>query len=300
MGSVVWRREVFTRGHRWLCRVIAVSTFGCLILAGACKLRVPQTQALLLATTTSTDNSGLLGSILPHFEARTGVKVGVIAVGTGQALAMGERGDADILLVHAPVLEESFVAAGYGTERFEVMYNDFVIVGPTLDPADIKGYENAVGALVSIAATESPWVSRGDESGTHVRELKLWDAAGISPKASDNWYMSIGQGMGATLNFASETDSYTLSDRATFLALSDQLSHLTLLFGGKSIEHNPDPTLYNYYSVIPVSPKISGANNLGVALQFVSWVTSPETQEHISRFGIEQFGQPLFIPNMRR
>lgn len=249
-----------------------------------------------MATTTSTENSGLLAALLPDFEGLSRTTVNIVAVGSGQALAQGEAGDADVLLVHAPALEERFLAAGHGTDRFEVMYNDFVIIGPTSDPAGIRGHVRAVDALAVVSDLEASWASRGDDSGTHVKEMSLWAASGINPKVTGDWYNALGQGMSATLHFANETDSYTLSDRATYLTNSEHLPYLTVLVGGTSIDRNPDPILYNYYSVIPVNPEKGPNINHELALQFASWITSPETQERIAHFGVEEFGQSLFHP----
>ncbi len=249
-----------------------------------------------MATTTSTENSGLLATLLPDFEDLFRTTVNIVAVGSGQALAHGEAGDADVLLVHAPALEKRFLAAGHGTDRFKVMYNDFVIIGPISDPAGIRGYVRAVDALTVVSDSESSWASRGDESGTHVKEMSLWVVSGINPEVTGDWYNALGQGMSATLHFANETDSYTLSDRGTYLTNSEHLPYLTVLVGGASIDRNPDPSLYNYYSVIPVNPEKGPNVKYDLALQFVSWLTSPETQERIGHFGVEEFGQPLFHP----
>jgi tungstate transport system substrate-binding protein len=254
-----------------------------------------QPHTLRLATTTSTENSGLLTAILPQFEATTGTTVEVVAVGTGQVLALGKTGDADVLLVHAPERENEFVAAGHGTSRHSVMYNDFIIVGPRHDPADIYGVSLAAEAMAAIAASGAPWASRGDDSGTHVKEHNLWLAAELQP-LSEGWYHSLGQGMGATLNYANETDAYTLTDRGTYLAQSEHLPFLVLMVGGDNINANMDPLLYNPYGVIPVHPDKNDAINHHLALQFVDWLTSAETREHIYTFGIEQFGQQLFYP----
>ena len=254
-----------------------------------------QPHTLRLATTTSTENSGLLTAILPRFEDTTGTTVEVVAVGTGQALALGKAGDADVLLVHAPEREKEFVAAGHGTARHSVMYNDFIIVGPRHDPADIYGVPVAAEAMAAIAATGTPWSSRGDNSGTHIKEQNLWRAAGLRP-LSESWYHSLGQEMGATLNYANETDAYTLTDRGTYLAQSKHLPFLVLMVGGDNINANMDPLLYNPYGVIPVHPDKNDAINHHLALQFVDWLTSAETREHIYTFGLEQFGQQLFYP----
>jgi tungstate transport system substrate-binding protein len=241
---------------------------------------------LVLATTTSTYDSGLLDYIIPVFEEKYGVSVDVIAVGTGQALAMGEAGDADVLLVHARAREDAFVEAGDGTSRYDVMYNDFVIVGPADDPAGIQGMESAADAFAAIAASESTFVSRGDDSGTHTKEKAIWEAAGITPEG--DWYLSAGQGMGAVLTMSAESQAYTLSDRATYLsALADGLDLEVMVEG--------DPILFNPYGVIPVNPETHPGVNIELADQFVEWLTSVETQELIGSFTVN--GQALFTPD---
>jgi tungstate transport system substrate-binding protein len=241
---------------------------------------------LVLATTTSTYDSGLLDYIIPVFEEKYGVSVDVIAVGTGQALAMGEAGDADVLLVHARAREDAFVEAGDGTARYDVMYNDFVIVGPADDPAGIKGMESAADAFATIAESGATFVSRGDDSGTHTKEKAIWEAAGIEPEG--DWYLSAGQGMGAVLTMSGESQAYTLSDRATYLsALADGLD-LEIMVEG-------DPILFNPYGVIPVNPETHPGVNIELAEQFVEWLTSVETQELIGSFTVN--GQALFTPD---
>lgn len=260
----------------------------------ACQPETPQT--LRLATTTSTDDSGLLDAILPDFEAATNSRVDVIAVGTGQAIALGEAGDADLILVHARSREEAFVAEGHGTERFDVMFNDFVLVGPPEDPAGIDGTVLASEALAAIAAAQAPFASRGDDSGTHTKELTLWQSAGFAEPPDGDWYNSLGQGMGDTLNFANETAAYTLTDRGTFLAQQANLPNLRILVGGSRIADNADPALLNPYGVIPVNPN-KGNINADLAAAFISWLTSVETQATIEAYGVETFGQPLFYPD---
>ena len=243
---------------------------------------------LLLATTTSTQDSGLLDAILPDFEAKTGIKVNVVAVGTGQALELGANGDADVLLVHARDREDQFVADGNAPARYDVMYNDFVIVGPTDDPAGIKGMTSATDAFSKIAGTQSLFVSRGDDSGTNTKELAIWQAAGIEPQG--DWYESAGQGMGAVLTLAAEQQAYTLSDRATYLARKGEGLDLDILVEG-------DPDLFNPYGVLPVSPTKYPDINYEGAMTFVRWITSPETQQLIAAYGKEQYGQALFFPS---
>lgn len=258
-----------------------------------------QSNALRLATTTSTDNSGLLKAILPDFEVSTGSTVEVVAIGTGQALALGKTGDVDVLLVHAPDREKEFVASGHGTARHSIMYNDFIIVGPRNDPAKIRGVLIAANAMVIVAATGTRWASRGDDSGTHIKEQALWRSSGLQLPTKEPWYHSLGQGMSATLNYANETDSYTLTDRGTYLAQSEHLPYLALMVGGDSISANIDAALYNPYGVIPVHPDKNNSINHQLALQFVDWLISAETGEHIAAFGVEQFGQQLFYPQVQ-
>jgi tungstate transport system substrate-binding protein len=252
-------------------------------------------QVLRLATTTSTADSGLLDAILPAFEAANNARVDVVAVGTGQAIALGEAGDADVILVHARAREDDFVAQGHGTARHDVMYNDFIIVGPISDPAGVMGASPAADALAQIAASGALFASRGDDSGTHTKEKSLWEAAGITPEGE--WYQSLGQGMGETLTYANEAGAYTLTDRGTFLSMSDSLPNVAVVVGGNSIADNGDPALLNPYGVIPVNPDKSDAINNDLANAFVEWITSAETQQAIGEFGTDTFGQPLFYPD---
>jgi len=256
-----------------------------------------ETQVLRLATTTSTADSGLLDAILPGFEALHNARVDVVAVGTGQAIELGEAGDADVILVHARAREDAFVEEGHGLSRADVMYNDFIIVGPAADPAGIQGMATAAEALATIAAAEAPFASRGDDSGTHTKEMSLWGAAGVTPDPEGGWYNSLGQGMGETLTYANESGAYTLTDRGTFLSMSANLPDLAIMVGGESIAENGDSSLLNPYGVIPVNPDKSDAINAELAQMFVEWITSPEIQEQIGQFGIEEFGQPLFYPD---
>ncbi|HOU40359.1 MAG TPA: substrate-binding domain-containing protein [Promineifilum sp.] len=252
-------------------------------------------QVLRLATTTSTADSGLLDAILPDFEAAYNARVDVVAVGTGQAIEIGQAGDADVILVHARAREDAFVEEGSGLARYDVMYNDFIIVGPADDPAGVQGMTSAAEALAAIAAAEAPFASRGDDSGTHTKELSLWEAAGVTPEG--DWYNSLGQGMGETLTFANESEAYTLTDRGTYLSMSSTLPNLAIMVGGDSIADNADSALLNPYGVIPVNPDLSANINAELAQQFVDWLISPEVQEQIGQYGVEQFGQPLFYPN---
>jgi tungstate transport system substrate-binding protein len=262
----------------------------------------PEVGRLVLATTTSTDNSGLLNAILPDFETRYGADVEVIAVGTGQAIQLGENGDADVILVHARDREDTFVAAGYGLNRQNVMYNDFVIVGPAADPAGIKGMADVGAALAEVAETGGTFISRGDDSGTHIKEQSLWQASGVPlveatginsadnavVKPDGDWYLSVGQGMGATLTVADEQQAYTLSDRATFLARTLEGIDLEILVEG-------DSRLFNPYGVIAVNPERHPNVNAAGVEAFIEWLTSLETQQLISQFGVAEFGQPLFV-----
>jgi len=245
-------------------------------------------QSLILATTTSTDDSGLLDFILPDFEKAYNVKVDVVAVGTGQAIALGEDGNADVLLVHARSREAAFMAAGHGVRREDVMYNDFVIVGPAEDPANVRGMTSAADAFAKIASEQVVFVSRGDESGTHTKELSVWKAAGIEP--SGEWYQSAGQGMGEVLTLTAEAQGYTLSDRATYLARSKEGLDLEILMEG-------DEVLFNPYGVIAVNPDKGAHIKAELANQFIDWIISVPVQEKISEFGKEEFGQSLFIPD---
>jgi tungstate transport system substrate-binding protein len=241
---------------------------------------------LILATTTSTNDSGLLEVILPDFEEKFGATVDVVAVGTGQAMELGRNGDADVLLVHARALEDAFVAEGFGTQRYDVMYNDFVIVGSAEDPAQIKGVATAAEAFTLIAESESPFVSRGDDSGTHVKEQAIWEAAAMTPEG--DWYTSAGQGMGAVLTMSDELGAYTLTDRATYLAQQAEGLTLEILVEG-------DAELFNPYGVIPVNPEKFPTVNAALAQRFADWITSAETQTMIADFKINE--QQLFFPN---
>lgn len=245
-------------------------------------------QKLILATTTSTADSGLLDYLLPDFEAQYNARVEVIAVGTGQAITLGEDGNAGVLLVHARAREDAFMDAGHGVRREDVMYNDFIIVGPASDPAGIKGMKKAPKALAKIAEAGAPFVSRGDDSGTHTKEKAIWAEAGIEP--AGDWYISAGQGMGAVLTMADEQQAYTLSDRATYLARTLEGIELDILVEG-------DPILFNPYGVIAVNPAKSPQINNELANQFIDWLVSLPTQEKIGQFGVAEFGAPLFTPD---
>ena len=250
---------------------------------------------LRLATTTSTADSGLLEAILPDFEAREQTRVDVIAVGTGQALALGRAGDADVLLVHAREKEELFLAAGHASQRQDVMFNDFILIGPATDPADTKAAADILDALQRVAYREATFASRGDDSGTHLREAQLWNLAGVQPEPQGGWYHSLGQGMGATLTYANERGAYTLSDRGTFLSQAKNLSALKIHIGGDSIADNRDHRLRNAYGVLVVSESKPGVN-VAAAQSFARWITSPPTQKKIADFRSSKAGKPLFYP----
>lgn len=247
--------------------------------------------ALILATTTSTYDSGLLGFIVPEFETKYDVMVDVVSVGTGQALKLGEDGNADVLLVHARTREDAFMAAGHGVRREDVMANDFVIVGPVNDPAGIGDGADAAAALATIAKMGVLFVSRGDDSGTHIREQSLWSAAGVDSNnylASD-WYNSAGQGMGAVLTIADELQAYTLSDRSTYLKRTLNGLSLAIFVEG-------DPRLLNPYGVMVVNPAKGTHIQAELANTFVEWLIAAPTQEMIGLYGVDEFGSPLFLP----
>ena len=240
---------------------------------------------ITLATTTSTQDSGLLDVLLPKFREATGIEVKVVAVGSGQAMELGRRGDADVLMVHSPDAEEKFMSDGYGEKRLPLMYNDFVLIGPAEDPAKIRGTTNAVEAMRKIAGASATFVSRGDKSGTHAKEQSLWKQADLDPQG--DWYLKAGSGMAETLRIATEKAGYTLTDRATFLAQREHLK-LEILVEG-------DASLLNYYSVIQISrTKFPDLNHAGVE-RFVEFLGSESARETIENFGRDKFGQPLFF-----
>jgi tungstate transport system substrate-binding protein len=253
--------------------------------------------SLKLATTTSTQDSGLLDVILPDFEKKFNCKVDVIAVGTGQAIQIGTTGDADVLLVHARAQEDKFVADGHAKARYDVMYNDFIVLGPKSDPAKIAGMASAVEAFKLIAKAQAPFASRGDKSGTNTKELSVWASAGITPTKDMAWYNSLGQGMGETLLASNEKGYYTLSDRGTYLSMKDKLPNLIIVLGGNSLQENKDKTLLNPYGVMAVDPAKHPGVNSDMANNFVQWILSPETQKLIGGYGVDKFGMPLFYPN---
>ena len=290
------------RVRRWVLTlaVIGVGSAGATVgvharnSAGQAPATAPA--VLRLATTTSTADTGLLAAILPAFERAAGCRVDVVAVGTGQAIEIGRRGDADVLLVHARETENQFVADRHARERFDVMYNDFVIVGPTTDPARIAALRQASDAFAAIAKAQAPFASRADKSGTNTAELAIWAAVKIAP-AGNKWYRALGQGMGETLIVANEQQAYALSDRGTYLSMRDKLPGLGILLGGRTLAENPDATLRNRYGVMAVNPDLHPGVNFTLASRFVDWLLSAETQQTIGSFGVARFGQPLFYPD---
>ena len=256
-----------------------------LAVAGA-HAQATTSKIVILSTTTSTQDSGLLDVLVRLFEKQTGYSVKAISVGTGQALALAARGEADVTLAHAPSLEQTYVAEGKMRNRRLVMYNDFVIIGPAADPAGIKGEKKAVAALTKIAAAGARFVSRGDKSGTHSLELRLWKDAGITP--GPPWYIESGQGMGATLGIADDRGAYTITDRATLLAFSRRV--------GLPIMVEGDRPLLNIYSVMEVNPANGPEVNAAGGTAFADFMLTPETQAIIKTFGVDKYGQPLFVP----
>ncbi|NNU81732.1 extracellular solute-binding protein [Halovulum dunhuangense] len=242
---------------------------------------------ITLASTTSTENSGLFGHILPMFQKATGIAVRVVAQGTGQALETARRGDVDVVFVHARAAEEQFVAEGHGVARIEVMYNDFVIVGPAADPAGIRGADSAAAAMAAIAGAGASFASRGDDSGTHVAEMALWAAAGIDP--AGDWYLETGSGMGATLNTAAQVPAYALTDRGTWISFENR--------GGLAIGFEGDPALFNPYGVILVNPEKHPHVKAKAGQAFIDWLISDEGQAAIAGFQLN--GEQLFFPNAR-
>jgi tungstate transport system substrate-binding protein len=271
---------------RWQVLFVAVA----LSLLGSVSLPAraqPANPELILATTTSTQDSGLLDTLVPMFEQESGYRVKTISVGTGQAMALGERGEADVLLVHAPPTEKTWMAAGHGIDRRLVMYNDFIVVGQSGDPAGLAGATSGVEVMQKIAANAATFVSRGDNSGTNQFELNIWKAAGIDPKGQP-WYLETGQGMGQTLTIASEKGAYTIADRGTFLA---QQGNLDLTIQAQGYQN-----FLNVYHVLVVNPEKSTSINVDGARAFADFIVAPDTQTAIGQFGLEKFGQPLFFP----
>lgn len=268
-------------------RLLTLSTLLVLCLSTVSQMATANDKFIILQSTTSTQNSGLLNYILPIFTKKTGIDVRVVAVGTGQALKNAQNGDGDVLMVHAKAAEEKFVAEGYGVERHELMYNDFVIIGPNSDPAKIAGSNDASASLKKIAETASNFASRGDDSGTHKKELALWKVAGIDVKSANGWYRETGSGMGSTLNIAAGMNAYVMSDRATWISFKNKADLKILVEGDKS--------LFNQYSVILVNPEKHKNVKVELAQQFISWVLGPEGQAAIKSFKVN--GEQLFTPN---
>lgn len=267
-------------------RILVGVVLGALVLGSVWAEGVSEEpQRLRLATTTSTENSGLLAELLPPFEEANNVVVDVVAVGTGQALELGRNGDVDIVMVHAPALEEEFVNEGYGVERIGFMYNDFVILGPEADPAGISGTDDAVAAFEAVAETEALFVSRGDNSGTHAKERSIWSEAGISPEGS--WYREAGQGMGAVITIANNEQGYTLADRGTYLAYRGDIDLEVAVEG--------DPLLFNPYAVIAVDPDRHPHVQRDLAQSLIDFLVSEEGQRIIGGFRVG--GEQLFVPD---
>ena len=270
-------------------RILTLSS--ALLVLGGHSVSAQSVPYITLASTTSTDNSGLFSHILPLFEAAKGIAVRVVAVGTGQAIRLAERGDADVLLVHHRPSEENFVEKGYGIKRYDLMFNDFVVVGPEADPARISGAARVTGAFTLISDSRTVFASRGDNSGTHKVELSLWQKIHVDvSEASGGWYREVGAGMGATLNIAAGMNAYTLVDRATWMSFKNKGAH-KILFQG-------DPILFNQYGVIAVSPRRHPHIKADLADQFIGWLISDRGQRAILNFTIA--GQPVFTPNATR
>jgi len=244
-------------------------------------------KSIIVQSTTSTQNSGLYEYMLPKFQEKTGIEVKVVAVGTGQAIKNAENCDGDVLLVHAKAAEEKFVAGGGGVTRTDLMYNDFVVVGPAADPAEVAGSNDVIGSLKKIAEAGAPFASRGDDSGTNKKELALWKAAGIDPKAGGDWYRETGSGMGATLNTSVGMGAYTLTDRATWISFGNKCDFRIAVEG--------DAQLFNQYGVILVNPEKCKNVKADLGQQFIDWLLSAEGQEAIAAYQID--GQSLFFPN---
>jgi len=258
------------------------------VFGGTSVFAAPKQKNIILATTTSTQDSGLLDVLIPIFEKQTGYFVKTIAVGSGQAMKMGEKGEADVMLVHSPDAEKKFIADGFGVNRQLIMHNDFIIVGPGTDPAKVKGVKSSAEAMKMIAKAESLFLSRGDNSGTHAKEKTLWKKAEITP-AGQKWYQETGMGMGQTLNVAAEKKGYTLADRGTYLALKKNLG-LDILVEG-------DAALLNIYHVIEVNSAKWPKANADGAKAFAAFMVSKNTQDIIKTFGVDKFGSPLFFPD---
>ena len=269
-------------------RRIFLAALAGVLIAGSAAACGDEDKEVLLATTTSTVDSGLLDELLLLFEEETEYEVSPLSLGSGQALEIAGRGDADVALVHSPAAEQEFIDAGNGSERTLVMHNDFIIVGPADDPAGVGGAADIAGAMTAIAESGSNFVSRGDDSGTHALELRLWEGAGVDP-SGESWYSETGQGMGATLTVADQTAAYAISDRATFLSFGDQVSLAIVLEGA--------PQLLNIYHVILVNPENHDEINEDGARALLEFLVSEEAQAFIAEYGVEEFGQPLFVPD---
>ena len=270
---------------------LALAAAAILAAIGPNARAAPESRFIVVQSTTSTRNSGLYDHILPMFTGKTGIEVRVVAVGTGQAIRNAANGDGDVLLVHSRFAEEKFVADGYGVARFDVMYNDFVIIGPTSDPAGVAGMTDAVAALTKIAEAEATFASRGDDSGTHKAELGLWKAAGIDVQAaSGSWYRETGSGMGTTLNIGIGMGAYVMTDRATWIAFGNKGVHRIAVEG--------DPRLFNQYGIILVNPEKHPNVRADLGQRFVDWVLSREGQAAIASFTVD--GRQLFFPNATR
>jgi tungstate transport system substrate-binding protein len=270
-------------------RILSSLWFLTFLIAGSGSVATaadPSSRSVILSTTTSTQDSGLLDTLVPLFEKQSGYTVKTISVGTGQALALAAKGEADVVLVHAPALEKKFIADGKLLNRRLVMYNDFVLIGPKQDPAKVRQAKTVAAALKTIEQAKATFVSRGDNSGTHALEKSLWKAAGVDPKGS--WYIEAGQGMGATLGIANERNAYTITDRGTLLALAKRVS-LPILIEG-------DRALLNIYSVMEVNPANGPRINTAGGKAFADFMVAPQTQKVIKTFGVEKFGEPLFVP----
>jgi tungstate transport system substrate-binding protein len=268
-------------------RLLFTGLLAWIAMCVGCAERPTPPRPITLATTTSTRDSGLLDELLPVFSRETGIEVRVVAVGSGQALELGRRGDADLLLTHSPDAEQKFMDEGWGDSRRPVMVNDFVILGPAADEANVKLAKTAKEALLAIAAAQQTFVSRGDDSGTHKKELDLWKAAGLVPEG--DWYLRAGSGMAAVLRMANEKEAYTLADRATYLALKKELS-LVVVFSG-------DPQLLNHYSVITINSSKHPHIQSKSAERLAEFLVSPSGQKLIGEFGVARWGSPLFTPH---
>jgi tungstate transport system substrate-binding protein len=264
---------------------LTVAWLVCCCVSGCRQAAEPKNE-ITLATTTSTQDTGLLDVLVPKFREKTGIDVRVVAVGSGQAMELGRRGDAEVLLTHAPAAEEKFIADGFGTDRRPLMHNDFVLLGPKADPAEVKGLTSIAESFARLAETQVQFVSRGDESGTHTKEREIWKRANLEPQGE--WYIRAGVGMANALRMAQERQAYVLSDRGTFLSLKNELELEVL--------SEREPVLENHYSIMTVSRDKHSHVNTDGATKFVDFLTEPATKEVIAEFGVEKYGEPLFYP----